>query len=214
MLGPDSSEQQVDEMKSVHTPGLLFVFFPAILSLLGALILTGYLPSLIISYNYLRGASSPIDQSVLALLGSDLTRIAILVSGIIGMAIGLYLARFVTKKLDIVRREGETGITVRMYIALLCGWTLFPFPIQTIWLLDRYYNGFATSRFVTDLGVFLMAGYFVAFAIPVLLKYVILVLHARSVDSQVELVGLQSGSGFKRRFQYLTLRIIPEGPDP
>ncbi len=60
----------------------------------------------------------------------------------------------------------------------------------------------------------MIAGFFVAFAIPVLSKYVILVVHAGSIDSQVELVGHQSGSGFKRRFQNMTLRVIYDGTDP
>ncbi|TET06642.1 MAG: hypothetical protein E3J86_14800, partial [Candidatus Thorarchaeota archaeon] len=63
MPGKDGPEKKVHEMKSVHTPGLVFVLFPAITGLLGALILTGYLPRLVIAYNYLRGALSPIDQS-------------------------------------------------------------------------------------------------------------------------------------------------------
>jgi hypothetical protein len=60
----------------------------------------------------------------------------------------------------------------------------------------------------------MIAGLFVTFAIPVLLKYVLLVMHAGSIVSKVELVGYQIGSGFKRRFKNLTLRVIYDGPDP
>ncbi len=213
MLRKEGPEQKVDEMKRVHTPGLIFVFFPTFLSIVGVLILTQLL-RLFEQYNYLRGTSSPIDQSVLALLGSDLTRIAVFSSGIIGMVLGLYLSRFVTTKLDVVRKEGETGITQRMYIALLFWAPLLLLPIQAIWTLDMLIYGPPTSKFLSDLGIFLMAGGFAAFAIPILSKYLILVMHARSIDSQVELVGYQIGSGFKRRFQNLTLRVIYDGPDP
>ena len=214
MLHKEGPEQKVDEMKRVHTPGLIFVFFPAILSFVGALILIFYLPRLVIYYNYLRGALSPIDQSALALLGSDLTRIAVLISSIVGMVIGLYLSRFVTTKLDIVRKEGETDISVRMYIALICWGPIVFWPPLTIQLLDKVVFGLHTSHFLSDLSILMIAGLFVTFAIPVLLKYVILVMHAGSIDSQVELVGYQSGSGLRRRFQNLTLRVIYDGPDP
>ncbi len=130
------------------------------------------------------------------------------------MVLGLYLSRFVTTKLDVVRKEGETGITQRMYIALLFWAPFLLLPIQEIWTLDMLIYGPPTSKFLSDLSIFLMAGGFAAFAIPILLKYLILVMHARSIDSQVELVGYQIGSGFKRRFQNLTLRVIYDGPDP
>jgi len=213
MLRKDGSEQKVDEMERYLPPGIVFVVFPVLLSLLGVFVLT-QLPWLLGQYYYLIGASSPIDQFALALLGSDLTRIMVLISCIIGMAIGLYLSRFVTAKLDVVRREGETKLSQRMYFALFSWWIFLTWPFQTIWLLDSYYNGFATSRFLSDLGWFMAAGSFLAYSIPVLLKYVRLVLHSSSIDSQVVLVGLQSGSGFKKRFQCLTLRVIHDGPDP
>ncbi|MHA1613539.1 MAG: hypothetical protein ACTSYJ_01765 [Candidatus Thorarchaeota archaeon] len=212
MLRKDGSEQKVDEMEMFPPPGLVFVVLPAFLSLLGALTLTLF-PGLIIAYNYLRGASSPIDQYALALLGSDLTRIMIFISWIIGMAIGLYLSRFVTAKLDVVRKERETEISKRMFFALLFWWNFLFMLNSMIWSLDSYYNGFATSRFLSDLGWFMTAGYFLAFSIPVLLKYVRLVLHARSIDSRVKLIEHRSENGFIK-LKYLTLKVIYDGPDP
>ncbi|TFG99314.1 hypothetical protein E4H12_03215 [Candidatus Thorarchaeota archaeon] len=213
MIRNDSSEQKVGEMKRYLPPGLLFVIFPALLSLLGVFILS-QLPWLIGAYNYLRGASSPIDQSALALLGSDLARIAVLISGIVGMVIGLYLSRFPTAKIDVARREGEARISVRMFLALLLLWEIFVIPNIAIGLLDSFFNGFLTSHFLSDLCWFMAAGYFLAYSIPVLIKYGFLVMHARSIDSKIELIELRSGNGFIKRFQCLILRVIYDGPDP
>jgi hypothetical protein len=213
MLGEDGLDQKVDEMEKFLPPSIVFVFLPALLSLFGILILT-QLPWLIGQYNYLRGASSPIDQSTLVLLGSDLARLAVLTSSIIGMMIGLFLVRFVTRKLDVVRKEGKAELGARMYFALFVWWMLLSLPYDAISLLDSVVYGPSSSHFLSDLRWFTNAGYFLAFAIPVLLKYVLLVLHAKSIDSRVILIGLRSGSRFKRRFQYLTLGVTPSGPDP
>lgn len=213
MLRNDGSEQKDDEMKKILPPSLLFLIIPALLSLLGAFVLS-QLPWLIGAYNYLQGAPSPIDQSSLALLGSDLTRIAVLISGVIGMVIGLYLSRFATTKLDVARKEGETGISRRMYLALLLWWNFLVVSIQLIWLLDMVVNGYFTSRFLSDLGWFLVAGTFLAYSIPVMVKYAQLLLSASSTNSQVILVGRQSGSGIRKQFQDITLRVIYDGPDP
>jgi len=212
MLRKDGSEQKVDEMERFLPPGIVFVVFPALLSLLGVFVMA-QLPWLLGQYNYLMGASSPIDQYALVLLGPDLTRIIVLISGIIGMVAGLYLSHFVTAKLDVVRKEGETGISNGMYSALMLWWTFLVLPVQTISLLEIFY-GIPTSKFLSDLGWFMAAGCFLAYSIPVLLKYIRLVLHASSIDSQIVLIGLQSRSGFRKRFQNLTLRVIHDGPDP
>ncbi len=213
MLREDGSEQKNEEMKKFLPPSLLFLVIPALLSLLGIFVLS-QLPWLIGAYNYLQGAASPIDQSSLALLGSDLTRIAILISGITGMVIGLYLSRFVTTKLDVVRKEGETGISRKMYIALVVGLSFFASSVQMIGMLDLIVNGYPTSRFLSDIGWFLVAGICLAFSIPVIIKYTQLMLSASSTSSQVILVGRQSGSGFKKQIQDITLRIVYDGPDP
>jgi len=213
VFGVDDSDQREVEMERVLSPGLVIALFPVICSFMGVLFLTT-LPWLIGAYNYLRGMSSPVDQAILALLGSDVSRVAVLASGIIGVMIGLYLSRFVTTKLDVVRKEGEAQLSAKMYTALLLWW-IFPLSLfSTVSLLDMTVNGFSTSMFLSNLGIFTMAGYFLAFSIPVLSKYVLLVLHTRSIGSQVVLVGLPSGSGLIRHFQNLTLRAIHEGPDP
>jgi len=150
----------------------------------------------------------------LALLGSDLTRIAVMISCILGIGIGLYLFRFVTTKLDVVRKEGETVIGVRMYIALNFLWILLILPIQLIWFLEVIiYGPYNTSHFLFDISSFTVAGFYVAFAIPVLMQYVRLVLHARSIDSRVKLIEHRSGNGFIK-LKYLTLKVIRDGPDP
>ena len=213
MLGIDDSEQKAIEMERVRYPGIIIVSFPIICCFMSVLVL-GTLPWLIGAYNYLRGASSPIDQSILALLGSDLSRLVVLTSCITGMMIGLYLSRFVTTKLDVVKKEGEAELSTRMYTTLLIWWVLPLLPLNIISLLDLSINGFYTSRFLSDFGFFMMAGYFLAYSIPVLSKYILLALYTKSIDSQVVLVGIPRGSGFKKRFQNLTLKIIHEGPDP
>ena len=213
MLRNDNPEQKVDEMKGFLPPSFLFLVIPALLSLLGIFVL-GQLPWLIGAYNYLQGAQSPIDQSVLSLLGSDVTRIAVLISGVVGMVIGLYLSRFATTKLDVARKEGETGISVRMYFALLCGWSFFASAVQIIGMLDSIVNGYATSGFLRDIGWYLIAGAFLAFSIPVMVKYAQLMLSASSTSSKVILVGRQSRSGIRKQFQDITLRIVYDGPDP
>jgi hypothetical protein len=197
-------------MKRFLPPGLFFVFFPTILIVLGVLILT-QLPWLIISYNYLRGFSSPIDQAVLALLGSDSSRLVIMTSSLIGMMIGLYMSHFVTMKLDVVKNEGEVELGVRMYFALLLWWMFLLLPFDMIFLLESVVYGPSSSHFLSDLRWFTNAGYLLAFAIPVLLKYTLLLLHARSIDSQIILIRLRSDISIKKRFQNLTLRVIPEG---
>jgi hypothetical protein len=213
MLRSDGSEQKDDDMKEFLPPSVLFVLFPVLLSFLGAFVLF-QIPWLVGAYNYLQGASSPIDQSALALLGSDLTRIAVLISCIGGMVIGLYLSRFATTKLDIVRKERETAISERMCFALIFWWIFLISPIQSIWLLDMVINGSPTSRLLSDLGWFLAAGAFLAFSIPVMVKYAQLVLSTSSSYSKIILIGHQSKSGFKKRFEDITLRVILDGPDP
>ena len=213
MLRKVGSEQNDEEEERSLPPSLVFVVFPALLSFVGALILT-QLSGLVGAYNYLRGSSSPIDQSALALLGSDLNRIIVLISSIVGIVIGLYLSHFVTTKLVVVRNEGEARISVRMFLALLLLWEFFILPFQAIWLLDWAIYGLYTSHFLSDLGWFMAAGCYLAYSIPVLLEYGLLVMHASSIDSRVSLIEHRSGNGFIRRLQCLTLRVIPNGPDP
>ncbi|NHI84339.1 MAG: hypothetical protein EAX81_08575, partial [Candidatus Thorarchaeota archaeon] len=204
MVGGDASEQRAVEMEKVLHPSIIIVLFPVICIFMAALFLTT-LPWLIGAYNYLRGMSSPIDQAVLALLGSDSSRLVVLASCIIGVIIGLYLSHFVTTKLDVLKREGKAELGMGMYIALF-SWWMFPlFPVSTISSLEMIIYGSPMSHFLSDLGYFMMAGYFLGYSIPVLWKYAFLALYTSSIDSQIILVGLPKGSGSKRRFQSLTL---------
>jgi len=123
--------------------------------------LAGYLLTLM-SYNYLRGSRSPIDQVVLALLGSDLSRLVILASSIIGMIIGLFLSRFVTTKLDVVRKEGEVMLSARMYVVLFGWWWFLILPFSMICILEVIAYGLPTNHFLKDLGFILTAGYSLA----------------------------------------------------
>jgi len=210
ILITDSSEQKEDATERNAHHYILFVLFPSLFSVGGVLILAGYLPTLM-SYNYLRGSRSPIDQVVLALLGSDLLRLVLLASSIIGMMIGLFLSRFVTTKLDVVRKEGEVILSVRMCVVLFSWWWFLILPFSMIHILDSIVYGiFSTSHFLIHLGFILTAGYSLAFAIHVLLKYLLLVLHAKSIDSRVKLVEFRRGSGFIKRLQYMTLKVVPD----
>jgi hypothetical protein len=202
----------VDETERFLPPSFFFICIPILLSILGVLILT-QLPWLIMSYNYLRGFSSPTDQAVLVLLGSNLSRMVILISSIIGMMIGLYLSQFITKKLDVVKKEGEAELSARMYFVLYSWWILLLLPFDAVFLLERVFYGPSSSHFLSDLCWFTNAGYLLAFAIPVLLKYGLLLLHEGSIDSQIELIRLRSDTGIKKRFQQpWTLRVIPKCP--
>jgi hypothetical protein len=214
MQGEFALEQKVDETDTSYLLGLSLVFFPAVFSIVGALILTFYIPRLVGYYNYLAGAPSPIDQVVLLLLGPDLSRLVVFTSSVIGMMIGLFLSHFVTTKLDVVRKEGKVELSARMHIGLYFWWVVLFMPLQMIFLLQWIVYGIPTSHFLDDIGFSLMAGFSLAFAVPILLKYIILVRHVKPIDSRVELIAVRSGSGFKRRLKYSVLRVIPYGPDP
>ncbi|MFW9844260.1 MAG: hypothetical protein ACFFEV_06780 [Candidatus Thorarchaeota archaeon] len=213
MFRDDGSEQRNNEMKKTLPPGYLFLVIPVFLSLIGVFVL-GQLPWLIGAYNYLQGAPSPLDQSALLLLGSNLTRIAVMISGIIGVVIGLLLSRRVTPKLDVARKMGEAGISRGMYFVLIFWWMLLTLPIQLIRFLDIIVNGYYTSHFLSDLGWYLTAGTFLAFSIPVIVKYVQLLLSASSTSSQVILTETRSSSDFDKQLQDITLKVVYNGPDP
>jgi len=84
-LGEDDSKREVKDTVRDYPAGIYIVLLPLLFSLMGCLIILGQIPWLLGAYNYLRGAPSPIDQTALALLGSDLTRLAVLISAITGM---------------------------------------------------------------------------------------------------------------------------------
>ncbi|MCK5151750.1 MAG: hypothetical protein KAQ65_07915 [Candidatus Thorarchaeota archaeon] len=214
MLGGDREEQIGDETVREFFPSFFFIIVPLLFAFLGGLILFWSLVRLPIYYNYLRGMPSPIDQSALALLGSDLSRLVLLVSAIIGIIVGSFLSRLVTKKLDTVRREGEALLSVRMYIGLIVWWQCAWIPYSTISLLEMALFGYPTSHFLSDISWYLMAGYFIAAGIPVMLKYFQLRWHADSIGSQVKLVESRVGKGFIKPIQKITMKLIPSGPDP
>ena len=212
-MGEDDSKREVNDTMRDYPAGIYVVLLPLLFSLMGCLIILGRIPSLLGAYNYLRGAPSPLDQTALALLGSDLTRLAVLISAISGMMIGLFLSRFITKKFDVVRREGEVDLGRGIYFVFFAWWTVVMWPVFSVNLLDQSLHGF-TSRFVTDIGFFLMAGYFLGYAIPVMMKYARLVWYAESIDSRVKVTELRRGSGLVMLLQKLTMRVVHDGPDP
>lgn len=195
----DSSEEVGGKEQSLQADPF-FLAFPILYGILGAFILS-WLPWLIEAYNYLRGARSPIDQTALALLGSDGARLVIIVSCIVGAVVGLVVSRVVTTKFDMMRTKGDIEIG-RAYYALICGWTLFYLPIVI------FTHVYTDSRFMFDIGFYTLAGYFIALAVPVLLKYIQLLLYARSANSHIELVGLSNGSDTKRKSLGLNLRVV------
>ena len=211
-MGEDDSKPEVNEKLYDFPAGIFFVFFPLLCILLGCLFLST-LPWLLGAYNYLMGASSPIDLAALAVLGSDLTRLVILISTIIGIMIGSLLSTIITKKFDIVRREGEAEFGRGLYMVSFFWFTLVMLPVSIVSSLDMALQEF-TSRFVTDLGYFLIAGYFLGYAILVMIKYVRLVLYAGSIDGRVIMTILHRGSGRVKVVQRMTLEVVHDGPDP
>lgn len=211
-MGEDDSKREVNETMRDYPTGIFFVLFPMLCFLIGCLVL-GRLPWLLGAYNYLRGAPSPIDLAALAILGSDLIRLVVLISTIIGIMTGSFLSTIITNKFDIVRKGGVAEFDRGLYLVSFTWWTLVVIPVFSVNLLDMLLHGI-TSQFVTDLGSFLMAGYFIGYAIPVMIKYARLVLQTDSIDSRVKMTILRQGSGRVMLVQGMTLRVVHDGPDP
>ncbi len=160
-----------------------------------------YVPLLLKAYNYLAGVRSPIDQAAWALLGSDGARLVVTLSCIVGAIVGFVLSRVVTTKLDMTRIEGEAELEHGYPVLLFGGAVLFCiFPVIT--LID------ISSMFLANMGVYMTAGWFFGYIIPVLLKYTFLLLHARSINSHIELVGPSGRSGMWRRLGLMRLRVV------
>ena len=193
-------------------PGWLFVLFPLIFSLLGGLILSWSLVTLPIYYNYLRGSQSPFDQYVLEIFGSDLSRVVVLLFAVTGIIIGLILARLVTKKFAIVKREGVVILSTKFYIFSFFWWTCATIPDATITLVEMSLVGFYTSWFLRDIRFAIMSGYFVAFGVPILLNYFLLYRYANSIDSQVTVMTVQEGSGIIKPVRQTILKLVQSGP--
>jgi hypothetical protein len=212
VLGEDSELANEDETVNDIPPSFVFVLFPLIFSFIGGLILFWTLVTLPIYYNYLRGCQSPLDRYILALLGSDLSRGAVLLCAVIGIIIGSFLARFVTKKIDAVKKEGEVILSTKMYLFAFFWWQCASVPQAIISLIEINLVGFYTSWFLRDISFALMCGYFVSFGVPVLFKYFYLLWYANSIDSQVKLVGVRGGTGRIKPVRWTVMKIIPIGP--
>ena len=212
-MGEDDSEPEVNEKLYDIPAGILFLLFPILLSLLWGILFISQLPLLLGANNYLMGAPSPIDLAALAVLGSDLTRLVILISAIIGLLFGIFLSTIVTKKFDIVRRDGSVEFGRGLYFFSFFGCFFFVTAVHIINILDRILQEF-TSQFVSSLGDFLMAGYFLGYTILVMIKYVRLVLYADSSDGRVKTTVIHRGSGRVKLIHKMTLEVVHDGPDP
>lgn len=202
-----------DEIGNEFIPRVFFILQPVCALIIGGLILFWSFVRLPIAYNYLRGVPSTIDQSVVALLGSDLPRLLLLASAIIGLIIGSLLSRPVTRKLDTVRRDGEVALGVRMYIGLNI-WFLFMVGLNAgRSLIERALFGYPSSTFLSDISWSLMVGYFLTAGISIILKYFQLLRHAKSIGSRIKLFESRGGSGFIKPINQVTLKLIPDGPD-
>jgi hypothetical protein len=195
-------------------PSFLFVLFPLPLGIAGGLILFWILTSLPITYNYLRGAPSPIDEYVLALLGSDLSRIVVVFFAVIGVVVGSLLSYFVIKKLNFVKREGEVTLSVRMYMIIFFWWQFAWIPNLTISLVQIILLGIPNSSFLRDIGYAAVSGYSAAAGIPILLKYFFLNQYSSSTNSKLKLVAFRERRGHLKPVHHLVLKLVPSGPDP
>ena len=142
-----------------------------------------------------------------------LSLIWVIIATIIGIMIGSLLSTIITKRFDIVRKEGEVEFGRGLDLVYFAWWTWVVIPVFSVNLLDLSLH-VSSSRFMTDLGFFLMAGYFLGYAIPVMIKYARLVLYAGSIDSRVNMTELRRGSGLVMLLQKMTMRIVYDGPDP
>ena len=213
MLGEDDSKSEVNEKLYDFSAGILFLLFPIIISLIWGILFIVQLPLLLGADNYLGNAPSPIDVAAFAILGSDLARLVVLISTIISLLFGIFLSTIVTKKFDIVRRDGATEFGRGLYLFSFSWYLLFLTPVYIINYLDRTLQEF-TSQFVSSLGDFLMAGYFLGYAILVMIKYVRLVLYADSSDGRVKTTVIHRGSGRVKLIHKMTLEVVHDGPDP
>jgi hypothetical protein len=195
-------------------PSYLFVLFPLLLGILCTLILSYLLTSLPIRYNYLRSAPSPIDECVLALLGSDLSRLVVVFSAVTGVVVGSLLSHFVIKKLSSAKSEGEVVLSVRTYMILFFWWLFAWIPYLTISLVETALFGIPNSSFIEDIGLAAVSGYSVAAGIPIFLKYSFFQWYANSISSKITLVVFQDRRGLIRPVRQAVLKLIPSGPDP
>ncbi|TFG03668.1 hypothetical protein EU538_13100 [Candidatus Thorarchaeota archaeon] len=210
----ETSKEEPGELERQITPHLMFAFTPALFAITGLFMFLATLFPLVGAYNYLRGVPSPLDQAILALLGSDLSRLALLVLSIVGLLVGLYLSGFATEKLTLLKRDGVIGLSRPMYLFLFSLWWTVPVCFFSITSLYESHVYGMTSHFTSALGFSMLGGYQIGFSMPVLARYIRLVLYSRSVHSQVLLECHRSGTGIIRPVKDLTLRITPQNSNP
>jgi len=205
-----AEEELKKRAKRISSAAIILVF-PLLWALIGTPILLWYPADLLIFYNYLRGSPSPIDQSALALLGSDGARMVVWCSCIVGVVIGLLACRPVISILNALRRDGEVLLTRKRYAAIFVLPNMGP---QAIFLIGLSYNPVygIQSKFLSDIALMLMAGYSVAFSFPMLFKYALLAWFAKNTGSRLCLIYLRE-DGAPRKEAKLFLRILHDRPN-
>jgi hypothetical protein len=201
----EESEKKANQV--LYPTSLIFIQFFCVP--LGVLILVGYLLSLSAAYNYLRGSPSSIDQSVLSLLGSDITRMIVWDLCVAGALIGLVVAREFISILNVVKKEESALLTYEKRLVLL-GWPIFILLPGSALVVVATTSYGITSRFVSDLALSLMAGYFVAFGIPAFITFSLLIWHVKRTESRLCLLSFRKADSKWRTGEAL-LR-IQHGP--
>ena len=199
-----SSDQKMDEETDYFPFVFLFTILGGIYAAMVIFFALIRIPMLIQAYNYLAGARPPIDQAVLALLGHDNSRLALIVLCIIGGVVGLAFSHIVTAKLNNTRIEGEVELR-RSFLAFLFGWQV---GFWVYWMAPVSQLIDINSWFLDDVALYVAAGWSLGYFIPILIKYILLSLHARSINSHIELVGPTRGSGIRRQFGGMKLRVV------
>jgi hypothetical protein len=210
----ETSNEELGELERQLAPHFMLAIFPGLLTILGAFAFFAPLHQLVGAYNYLRGMPSPLDQAVLTLLGSDLSRLVIVILSIVGLLMGVFLSRFTTEKLAALKRDGAVELSIKMYLILSSLWWTVPW---CFFIITQFYERFAygmTSHFTSALGFSILGGYLIGFSVPILVRFIQVVLYSRSIDSQVVLEGRRTGSGIIRPLKNLTIRITPQDSSP
>lgn len=205
------SEEELKKRATRISSAVTLMALPLFFGLWGAPILLWYPADLLIFYNYPRGSPSLVDKSALALLGSDGARMVVWCSCIVGAVIGLLACRPFISILNALRRDGEVLLSARMRLVVYAGPSFIGVP--ALILLLPYSPGYGVqSRFLSDIALLLMAGYFVAFCFPVLFKYTLLARYAKTTGSRLCLL-LFRRDGASRREAKVFLKILHDRPN-
>ena len=213
-MGENRNTANGNEKGTEFPPSFLFILSPLPLGIFGGVILFWILAPLPIRYNYLRGSRSPVDEYVLALLGSDLSRIVVVFFAVIGIVFGSLLSHFVIKKLNFVKREGAVTLSVRTYLFIYFWWQFAWIPQLTISLAQTTLFGYPNSSFLADIGYAAVSGYSAAAGIPILLKYLFLNHYASSINTQVKVIQFREKRGLIKPVHHIVLKLAPSGPNP